>query len=95
DDELQRIKTQYLAGRIYRRDSVMAQAMEIGALEITGYSYRDADRILERIRAIRGADVQAVARKYFADDALTVATLLPQPVEAAGPAAPPPPDLLR
>ncbi len=95
DDELQRIKTQYLAGRIYRRDSVMAQAMEIGALEVGGYSYRDADRILERIRSVGTADVQAVARKYFGDDELTVATLLPQPVDKSAPPAAPPPGLLR
>jgi zinc protease len=69
----------------------MGQAMEIGSLEITGISHRDADRILERIRAVTAAEVQAVAQRYFGDDALTVVTLLPQPL-ANGPArAPAPP----
>jgi zinc protease len=91
DDELRRIKAQYVAGQIYKRDSVMGQAMEIGSLEITGFSHRDADRILERIRAVTAAEVQAVAQRYFGDDALTVVTLLPQPL-ANGPArAPAPP----
>ncbi|MCL4184210.1 MAG: insulinase family protein [Burkholderiaceae bacterium] len=92
DDELRRIKAQYVAGEIYKRDSVMGQAMEIGSLEIAGFSHRDADRILERIRAVTPAEVQAVAQRYFGDDALTVVTLLPQPL-ANGPArapAPPP-----
>lgn len=80
EDELRRIKTQYVAGEIYKRDSVMAQAMEFGGLEIAGFSHRDADRILERIRAVTAAEVQAVANKYFGDDALTVVTLSPQPV---------------
>src|SRR5690606_19484595 len=61
DDELERIKAQYLAGEIYKRDSVMAQAMEIGGLEMAGFSWRDADRILERIGQVSAADVQAVA----------------------------------
>ncbi|MGD9943286.1 MAG: M16 family metallopeptidase [Burkholderiaceae bacterium] len=80
DDELERIKTQYVASRIYQRDSLMSQAMEIGILEIIGLSHRDADRQLERIRAVTPAQVQAVAQKYFGDDALTVVTLIPQPI---------------
>lgn len=80
EDELQRIKTQYVASEIYKRDSIMAQAMEIGSLEISGFSHGDDDRILERIRAVTPAQVQAVAAKYFGDDALTIVTLLPQPL---------------
>jgi zinc protease len=90
EDELQRIRAQYVAGEIYKRDSVMAQAMEIGGLEATGYSHRDADRMLERIRQVTAADVQAVARKYFDEDSLTVVTLLPQPIDATAARRPPP-----
>ncbi len=90
DDELQRIKAQYVAGRIYKRDSVMAQAMEIGGLEMSGHSHRDADRILERIREVTAEQVKAVAGKYFGDDALTVVTLLPQPLDPSAPRRPAP-----
>ncbi len=92
--ELERIKTQYVAGEIYKRDSIMAQAMEIGRLEMTGFSHRDADRILARIAAVTADEVQAVARKYFdSEDTLTVATLLPQPIaEGERRPAPPPGD---
>lgn len=80
-EELERIKTQYVAGEIYKRDSIMAQAMEIGGLEMTGFTHRDADRILARIAAVTADEVQAVAKKYFAsDDSLTIATLVPQPL---------------
>ena len=82
DDELARIKTQYRAARIYKRDSIFGQAMEAAQLEMVGLSWADADRILDRIRGVTSAQVQAVARKYFGDDALTVATLLPQPLGA-------------
>ncbi|MCM5571710.1 insulinase family protein [Burkholderiaceae bacterium FT117] len=90
EDELQRIRAQYVAGQIYKRDSVMAQAMEIGGLEVSGYSHRDADRILDKVRAVTAADVQAVARKYFGDDALTVVTLKPQPIDPKAQRRPPP-----
>jgi zinc protease len=56
---------------------------------VLGFSYRDADRILDRIRAITAEQVQAVARKYFDDDSLTVVALLPQPLDKA-PAKPAP-----
>ena len=35
-DELRRVKTQYVAGQIYSRDSVMAQAQELAGLEMVG-----------------------------------------------------------
>ena len=82
DSELRRVKTQYVASQVYRRDSIMGQAMELASLEIVGFSHRDADRILENIRSVTAAEVQAVASKYFGDDALTVVTLLPQPLSA-------------
>ena len=80
EDELRRIKTQYVAAETYKLDSVFAQAMESAQLEITGFAQRDGPRMLERIRAVTSAQIQDVARRYFGDDTLTVVTLLPQPV---------------
>jgi zinc protease len=87
--ELDRVKVQYVAGQVYKRDSVFGQAMEIAGLEITGLSYRDADRILEKVRSVTVEEVKAVAARYFGDQALTIATLLPQPIDPAKPAAAP------
>ena len=42
-----------------------------------------------------GGQVQAVAAKYFGDDQLTVATLLPQPLDAPRPRALPAPGAAR
>nr|WP_255581632.1 pitrilysin family protein [Cupriavidus sp. AU9028] len=80
-EELKRVKAQVVAGQIYKRDSVFGQGMEIGVAEIAGLSWRDIDRILERIKAVTPEQVQAVAAKYFGEDNLTVATLLPQPID--------------
>ena len=81
--ELARVKTQAVASRVYKRDSLMGQAMEIGQLEAVGLSWRDEDRLLEGLRAVTAAEVQAVARKYFDDASLTIARLDPLPLAAA------------
>jgi zinc protease len=78
--ELKRVKTQLIAGQIYKRDSVFGQAMEIGVMEMTGVSHTQIDRIIEKLRAVSSQQVQAVAQRYFGDDALTVATLEPLPL---------------
>ena len=76
--ELKRIKTQLLASQIYKRDSIFAQAMEIGSAEIAHVSWKNLDRIIERIQQIQSDQVKAVAKQYFIADTLTVVTLDPQ-----------------
>jgi len=39
------------------------------------------EQLIARLRKVTSQQVQAVAAKYFGDDALTVATLLPQPID--------------
>ncbi len=82
EDELRRVKVQAVAGQVYKRDSLMGQAMEIGMDEMVGLSWKDDPLMLERLRAVTAAEVQAVAKKYFRDDTLTVAQLDPLPVDA-------------
>jgi zinc protease len=83
--ELKRVKTQLIASQIYKRDSVFGQAMEIGVMEMSGLPYAKIDRMIEKLRAVTPLQVQAVAAKYFGDDALTVATLQPLPLAAKKP----------
>jgi zinc protease len=80
--ELKRVKAQLIASQVYKRDSVFGQAMEIGAMEMAGLSFRQLDRIIEKVSAVTPEQVQAVAQKYFGDDQLTVATLQPLPMSA-------------
>ncbi len=81
-EELKRVKAQLIASQVYKRDSVFGQAMEIGVTEMSGISFRQIDRMIEKLAAVTPAQVQAVAEKYFSDDQLTVATLEPLPVAA-------------
>ena len=79
ETELARVITQTVAAEVYKRDSLMGQAMEIGFLEMAGLSWRDEDALLEGLRAVTVAEVQDVAQRYFGDTTLTRAELIPQP----------------
>jgi zinc protease len=72
-----------LADKIYKRDSIFGQAMEIGSSEIAGLSWKQLDPILDRLQMVTPEQVQAVAKKYLIDDTLTIATLEPQARGAA------------
>ena len=78
--ELTRVKAQLIAQQVYKRDSIFEQAMEIGSFEMSGLSHKDIDRFIEKLKAVTPQQVQAVAGKYFGDDGLTVATLIPLPL---------------
>jgi zinc protease len=88
-DELERAKAQAIAAQVYQRDSMMAQAREIGALEIAGISHKTIDLQLQKLREVTPEQVREVARKYYVEDALTIAHLDPQPLEGKRPAPPP------
>ena len=79
--ELQRVKNQWVAAEVYKLDSVFNQARELGVGWINGFAPESQARLLERLRGVSAQQVKAVAAKYFGDDALTVATLLPQPID--------------
>jgi zinc protease len=71
-----------VASETYKRDSVMAQARELGSNWVQGLPLDSSARIIAKLQAVTPAQVQAVAAKYFGDDQLTVAALRPLPPEA-------------
>jgi zinc protease len=80
-EELERVKAQLVASKVYERDSIFYQAMQIGTLETNGLSWKLADEYLERVSAVTPEQIQTVAQKYLVDDRLTVAVLEPLPIE--------------
>jgi zinc protease len=91
ETELNRVKTQWVAAEVYKRDSVMNQARELGSNWIEGFPIDADERLIERLRAVTADQVQAVAAKYFGDDQLTVGILRPQPIDPnRKPRTPPP-----
>lgn len=79
--ELNRVKTQWIAGEVYKLDSVMNQAREIGSYWVLGLPPDSGERLIERLKSITAEQVKSVAQRYFGDDQLTVGTLWPQPID--------------
>ncbi|OYY97318.1 MAG: peptidase M16 [Polaromonas sp. 28-63-22] len=79
--ELNRVKTQWVASETYKLDSVFSQARELGSNWVLGLPVDASARLIAALRTITSAEVQAVAAKYFGDDQMTMATLLPQPID--------------
>ena len=79
--ELERVKTQWVASEVYKLDSVMNQARELGNLWVQGLPLDTGEQLIRRLRQVTPAQVQSVAARYFGDDQLTVAVLRPQPVD--------------
>ena len=80
--ELERIKAQAIAEKVYEKDSVFYQAMQIGMLETVGLDWKLNDEYTKRIRQVTAEQIQKVAKKYLVKDTLTVAILDPQPLTA-------------
>lgn len=77
--ELQRVKTQWVASETYKLDALFSQARGLGAYWVNGLPLDTDERLVSQLRSISSAEVQAVAARYFGDDQLTLASLLPQP----------------
>lgn len=84
-EELDRVKAQVISSDVYEKDSVFYQAMVLGRLETVGLPWRLADEYVERIDAVTPEQIRQVAEKYFNDDGLTVAELVPLPRDNAPP----------
>jgi zinc protease len=91
--ELTRVKTQWIASEVYKLDSVMNQARELGSFWVQGLPMDASERLIQRLRGVTAAQVQAVAAKYFGDDQLTVGILRPQPLDPNRKPRTPPPGL--
>ena len=84
EEELARARNQIEASFVWQQDSVFSRASVLGRFEMLG-SWRLLDDYLPKLRAVTAADLQRVARTYFAVDRKNVSILLP-----AEPAAPAP-----
>jgi zinc protease len=76
--ELGRVKAQVIAADVFDRDSMFSMAMQIGMLDSVGLDWHLVDDYVDRIREVTAEDVQRVARTYFDNNKLTVATLWPE-----------------
>jgi zinc protease len=84
-EELERARNQIEASFVWQQDSVFSRASVLGRYEMMG-SWRLLDDFLPKLRAVTPADLQRVARRYFAVDRKNVSILLATPPSV--PAAP-------
>lgn len=80
-EELERIKNQVVAHKVYEQDSIFFQAMQLGLLETVGLDWRLADAYVDRVQAVTAEQIQAVAQEYLQEKGLTRGELIPMPIK--------------
>ena len=82
EKEMERVRAQVIADKVYELDSVFYQAMQLGLLETVGLGWPTLDAYLENIKTVTAEQVRNAARKYLSEERLTVAVLDPLPMDA-------------
>jgi zinc protease len=75
--ELQRIKNQIIAQKTFEKDSIFGQAMELGLLETVGIGWKNTNIYQESINSITPEQIQQTAQRYFQENNMTEAELIP------------------
>lgn len=78
--ELKRVKAQVVASDVFARDSMFYKAMQLGQHAMADLDLSMIDERVKRVNAVTAEQVNAVARKYFTNENLTVVTLDPLPM---------------
>lgn len=76
--ELERVKAQAIANNVYKKDSMMNEAFEIGYPEMSGLSWRDSDAFVSRIEAVTPEQIKEVANEFLLPKNVTFAILKPK-----------------
>ncbi len=78
DEELERVKAQIVAGKVYQQDSSFYQGMRLGLLETNGLAWQLGEEIHHRLRAVTAEQVREVVKRYLRESNSTVAVLTPE-----------------
>jgi zinc protease len=76
--ELKRVKNQWAASEVFKLDSQMGQAQELGQLWVQGWPPGGRQQLLARLKSVTPDQIKSVAARYFKDDQMTVGLLLPE-----------------
>ncbi len=80
ESELKRVKAQVIAGEVYERDSIQHMATLLGSLETVGLGHQYMDEYVPGVLAVTAQQIKDVAKKYLIEEHLTVAELIPLPL---------------
>jgi len=75
--ELDRVKAQLVASKVFETDSIFYQAYRLGLFETNGHGWETGLALNDRLRQVTAEQVRGVARKYLAADNMTEAVLEP------------------
>ena len=82
-EELDRAKIQVETDFVYSQETMEGEARKIGVFEMLTGDPAAQQRYLEKVRAVTPEEIQAAARKYFRENNVNVAILLPPDVETS------------
>ncbi|MEJ2691944.1 MAG: pitrilysin family protein [Candidatus Thiodiazotropha sp.] len=82
EEEMERVRNQIIAAKVFEKDSVFYQAMLIGQLETIGLDWRLADEYVEKLKQVTPEQIREVANKYLVDRNRSVAVLDPLPMDS-------------
>jgi zinc protease len=81
-EELTRAKAQIAADKIYREDSITAEAYELGSLAALNLPWQIDRDYLKHINAVTPRQIQLAANKYLQKSHATIAYLFPLPLNS-------------
>lgn len=81
EQELERVKTQLVASKVFETDSIFYQGMRLGMFETNGHGWRAGEALNDRLRRVTPEQVRTVARKYLLESKMTEAILQPTDIE--------------
>ena len=76
-EELEKARINFLSNEHFERESVSGLASKLGGFHVTAGHYEIEHRYLDAVRSATPADLQRVAREYYAPERTTVGALLP------------------
>jgi zinc protease len=85
--ELQRIKNQSMASRVFERDSIFYRAYKIGFFVTLGLNHNADEIIDQKLQAVSAEQIQAVSRLLLDSKRQTIGWLYPAETEATTPTA--------
>jgi zinc protease len=76
--ELARVKAQIEAAKVYEKDSLFYQAMQLGQLETVGLGWQSYQAYVDQVLSVTPEEILAVANKYLQPEARIQGRLLPK-----------------
>jgi zinc protease len=80
--ELARVKALTIASQVYRQDSLYGQSMLLAMLIANGLPVDLSTQWDDKIGAVTAEQIQAVVKQYLIPQRLTIAELIPQPIQS-------------